>query len=135
MDREEFRNLSLTFLNSLTNTTNSLKEVIHDVAKNMKETIINQQTETGRHLDQVYKIVETNQKVMEAYQKLAEKVICLDEERDRRLGKELYAMVETQKEKIESKYVSSDSTATDGHPVVKVQTGIGIGADVIGIAN
>lgn len=115
MSTEEMKNIAKTFLESLTVTSNSLRQMVFQVSNNMRETMNNQQKDFSQQLDQINKIVENNRKMMESYQKMAEKVVCLDEERNRREGKYLYSMVHELKKSLDTKYgLDQNGNSADG---------------------
>lgn len=48
------------------------------------------------------KLVVTNLKMMESHQRMADKVVCMEEERRKKQGEFLYSLVNDQKGKVQS---------------------------------
>lgn len=70
----------------------------------MKTSLADQQELFASEISKIYEIFKMNQIMMESYQKMAEKVICLDDERRKRRGQHLYGMVQDQQNKMKQKY-------------------------------
>ena len=96
--------MSKVFLESLSKTSNSMQEMIRQVSEHFSNTMKLQQEKFKQEIDRLTDMVKRNERMTESYQKLAEQVVCLGDERRRRQGEGLYQLVAEEKGKLEQKY-------------------------------
>lgn len=101
------QDLAKKLIDGLTSTSKMMMDTISKLSAEHRGLMETQQKIQKEQMDRAFQLMEFNKKLSERNEELTKGILCLEDERVFRRGRSLYDMVQTEKQRMSTKYTIS----------------------------